>query len=68
MQKAVQCVLFENVGEFRSLPSLTSVINEYYEGQTLMSLACDRGNVEIVKELLKYENIDVNKGVSAWWW
>ncbi len=32
--------------------------------QTPLFIACEKGNLEVVKELLKHESVDVNKGVS----
>ncbi len=32
--------------------------------QTPLYVACKEGNLEVVKELLKHESVDVNKGVS----
>ena len=43
---------------------LCSVINDLYDGISLLYLACEKGHVEIVKLLLGVSGIDVNKGVS----
>ena len=47
------------------LLSLRSVINNHTESErTLLYIACARGHLEIVKELLKYDGIDPHIGVS----
>jgi len=49
------------------LLSLRSVINKHTDtDQTLLYIACARGHLEIVKELLKYDGIDPHIGVSLW--
>ena len=52
-----------DITKLRSLP-LGSVINNFFEGGTLLYIACNGGHLEIVKELLKHSNINVNSGVS----
>ena len=53
--------------KLKSIPA--SIINEEFEngefdGKTLLCIACKKGYLKIVKELLKRDGTDVNKSVS----
>ena len=66
LEEVVSIVETGDVSALKSI-SYSSVINNYTYGRTLLCLACEKGNLEIVKELIKCDGIDVNKGVSVEW-
>ncbi|KAF7540966.1 hypothetical protein G7054_g967 [Neopestalotiopsis clavispora] len=46
-------------------PSIVNTPDERF-GQTPLSWACERGHMAIIKELLRNDNVDVNKPATGW--
>ena len=63
LQAAYEAVGNGNINALAKI-NLNPFINNLYNKQTLLHVACMKGNLEIVKLLLNVSGIDVNKQVS----
>jgi hypothetical protein len=63
MQRAIRAIETSNISALYSI-DLKPIINYNIYGHSLLSKACGKGDIEIVKLLLSTDGIDINERVS----